>query len=347
MGGTATARDGLDAASSAACPACGAAGGRVLHEVSSAEAAQHFVLAEADAPRHRALEAHIRTLWGGPRCRVLACPGCGLCRADPLVAGDEPFYTLAYRRTGYPQDKWEYRETRRALAALPAASTLLEIGAGDGAFLRSVVPSRFRPGDVLATDYSDYGRRAITALGVRCEPLDLRALPAAEDGRFDVLCLFQVLEHLDRLDEAMARLGRLARGRAALFVAVPNDHQVAFNEAHGALLDMPPNHLTRWTEAALRRLGARHGWRLAEHRVEPEPFAARARRFLEYRFLRAAQRPGSVPNRIRRLAPSAARRLLDAAWVGLTLPSAAPALLALRTASSGDAQWARFEREGA
>src|SRR5512137_2893098 len=148
------------------CPACGESGGRTLYEVASAEAAQHYVLAEAEPERHRALEGHIRTLWGGSRCRVLACPVCGLCRADPLVAGDHHFYTLAYQRSHYPADKWEYRQTRRALAALPVPPrSLLEIGAGDGAFLRSVVPSRFRPADVLATDFSDYGQRAITALG--------------------------------------------------------------------------------------------------------------------------------------------------------------------------------------
>jgi hypothetical protein len=331
-----------------ACPACGASSAQELYAVDSAEAAQHFVLAEAEPERHRALEGHIRALWGGSRCRVLACPDCGLCRSDPLVAGDHRFYTLAYRRSHYPTDKWEYRETRRALAALPVPPrTLLEIGAGDGAFLRSVVPAWFRPDQVLATDFSDYGRRAISALGVRCEAADLRDLPRDQDGRFDVLCLFQVLEHLDRLDAALARLSALARGRAALFVAVPNDRQIAFNEAHGALLDMPPNHVTRWTEAALRHLGARHGWRLAEHRVEAEPYPSRARRFLEYRYLRAAQRTGSVPNRIRRRPASPLRKALDAAWLGLTLPAAAPALLSLRRASSGDSQWARFEREDA
>jgi hypothetical protein len=44
--------------------------------------------------------------------------------------------------------------------------------------------------------------------------------------------------------------------------------------------------------------------------------------------------------------PSAARLALDAAWVALTLPAAAPALAGLRRGAGGDAQWARFERVG-
>ena len=332
-----------------ACPACGGVEADLLHEVDSREAAQHFVLAEAEPERHRALERHIRALWGGRRCRVLACRACGFGHAAPFVAGDARFYDLAYRRTHYPTDKWEYRETRRALAALPRPPrTLLEVGAGDGAFLRSVVPSRFAPGAALATEFSDYGRRAIAALGVRCEPVDVRALPAALDGTFDLLCLFQVLEHLYRLDQVFDRLAALASDRATLVVAVPNQAELAFRERHGALLDMPPNHLSRWNREALRRVGARHGWRLVEHHVEEAPLLARARRLLEYRYLRAAQRRGSVPNRIRRLTASPLRKALDAAWLAVTLPGALPALWALAAAPrelGGDSQWARFERE--
>jgi SAM-dependent methyltransferase len=335
------------APAAAGCPACGRGRARLVREVTSAEAAQHFVLAEAEPERHTALRRYVEGLWAGDRCRLLACDGCGLIRADPLVAGDAVFYALAYRRTRYPALKWEHRVTGRALEARsPGARSLLELGAGDGAFLRSVVPARFRPEEVLATEYSDYGRRAVEALGVRCLPLDARALPRDLDGRFDVVCLFQVLEHLDGLDELFERIGRLARRRATLFVAVPSAARVALHEAHGALLDMPPNHLTRWTAGALEALGARHGWRLAEHRVEPEAYLPAARRLLEYRHLRAAQRPGSVPNRVRRLPPSAARRALDAAWLLATLPAALPALRALRRAGGGDSQWARLERGG-
>lgn len=327
------------------CPACGGGARDTILEVGSREAAQHFVLEEADRVRHEALERHIRVLWGGERCRVVRCRACGFAHAEPFVGGDAAFYGLAYDRTHYPVDKWEHRVTLAALAALPGQPrTVLEIGAGDGAFLSRLPPHAFRLEDLFATEYSDYGRRAVQALGIRCEAVDVRALSPEHDGRYDVICLFQVLEHLDRLDEVFARLAALARPGGSLFVGVPNDRCVAFFEQHGALLDMPPNHLSRWSREALRRFGDRHGWRLEDHRVEVEPLVPFARRFLSYRYLRATQRPGSIPNRIRRLPASRIRLALDALWVALLLPSAAAALARLRREAGGDSQWARFAR---
>lgn len=336
-----------DEGANGACPACGGDDLATVLEVGTAEAAQHFVLAEADPVRHRELERHIRELWEGERCRVLRCRGCGFGHAEPFVGGDATFYGLAYHRTHYPADKWEHRLTLEALSYdTDRPRTLLEVGAGDGAFLRRLPRGAFRPEDIFATEFSDYGLRTIRDTGIRCEATDVRALPAEHDGRYDVLCLFQVLEHLDQPGAVFQRLADLARGGASLFVGVPNDQRVDFFERHGALLDMPPNHLSRWTREALRLFGGRHGWRLVEHRVEAEPFLPFARRFLSYRYLRAAQRTGSIPNRIRTLPSSRLRLALDAAWVALTLPSAVPTLVHLQRDAGGDSQWARFERAG-
>ncbi len=341
------AKDRAGSGGDGACPACGGRELATVLEVGSRQAAQHFVLAEAEPERHQALERHIRTLWGGDHCRVLQCVACGLGHAEPLVGGDAVFYGLAYRRTHYPVDKWEHARTLASLAALPRRPrTLLEVGAGDGAFLRRLPAAGLPAEGLFATEYSDYGRAAVQALGIRCEAIDLRDLPPEHDGRYDALCLFQVLEHLDRPDQAFERLARLSSAGASLYVGVPWSRRVDFFERNGALLDMPPNHLTRWTREALRRFGERHGWRLAEHEVEVEPWRPLARRFLSYRYQRAAQAPGSIANRIRSLPASPLRLALDAAWVALTLPAAAPALARLRRGAGGDSQWARFERVG-
>jgi hypothetical protein len=313
--------------------------------VTAREAAQHFVLAEADANRHAALARKIAALWGGNTCRIIRCPACGFHHAHPYVAGDAEFYALAYERDRYPAFKWEHRLTVEALLAAPVRPrTLLEVGAGDGAFLRRVVPALVRPEDVVATEFSAYGRSSLEALGVRCEATDFRALPAFLDGTFDAICLFQVLEHLDRLDDVFARLAALGHERTLLFVGTPNPRQIAFNERHGALLDMPPNHIGRWTPEALARAAGRDGWRVVSHRFEDEAWPSMARRFLTYRYLRETQREGSVPNRLRSLPKGLPRKAAEAAWILATSALAAPALLRLRSDAGGDSQWTMLER---
>ena len=334
----------------AACPACHAERAERLYRVSATQAAQHYVLRESDPDRHRALRDHVASLWGGEACDVLRCRACGFGFADPYQAGDARFYALAYERTGYPTDKWEYRRTLEAMdrADLPEGFALLEIGAGDGAFLSRVAPARTRPGRMLATEFSDYGREAIEALGVRCLARDVRDLGRDAQAPFDVICLFQVLEHLDGLDALFAHLGELAAPGGHLFVAVPNADRIAFNETHGSLLDMPPNHVGRWTRAAFDAIAARHAWRLEAHEVEPQHALADVRQLVTYRYMRRRQDAGSVANRVERIRSAALRRGLQAVTAAAYGLAAAPAALALaRGDGLGDSQWVHLRRQAA
>lgn len=332
----------------ARCPACHTDHAEQLWRVEAAEAAQHYVLREVHPARHRALRDHIESLWGASTCDVLRCTDCGFGFAHPFVAGDAQFYALAYDRTGYPAWKWEYDRTVKALdqADLPAAFSLLEIGAGDGAFLRRVTPSQTPRDRVLATEFSDYGRRSIEALGVRCVAHDVRALPLDAPGApFDVVCLFQVLEHLDGLDALAAHLAALTAPNGHLFAAVPNAERIAFNERHGSLLDMPPNHVGRWTRAAFGALAARHGWYVEAHEVEPERLSSQLRQLVVYRYMRRRQDARSLANRVERISNPALRtalRIATAAVSGLTALPTAAALA--RRGDLGDTQWVHLRR---
>lgn len=335
----------------ARCPACHAREGTLLRTVGASEATQHYVLREVDPARHDALRAHIEGLWSGTTCRIVCCGACGLVHAIPFVAGDARFYTLAYERTGYRGWTWEYGRTRDQIAELVAGGAVhepqvLEIGAGDGVFVRSIAPSLTPKEHVLCTEFSSYGAEAIRAYGIECLAADVRE-PAldAHRSRFDVACLFQVLEHLDRLDALFDRLNALTTPGAHLFVAVPNAQRVAFNEAHGSLLDMPPNHLSRWTRAGFEKLAERHGWRLVEHAVEPDSALARVKQHVAYRYVRRRQDARSLANHVERRAFGRWRRVLQGAVAGLYALGQLPTLLALaRRTDLGDSQWAYLRR---
>jgi len=334
------------------CPVCGPGPGRLLYEVDVEQAVRNFVLPEVDRERSARLRAHIEHLWGGPKCRQLRCDRCTLVFADPLVPGDRTFYELAYERTRYPGWKWEHEVTRQALvrrAQAPDRLTLLELGAGDGAFLQGITPELVRQEGVLATEFSDFGRHALVDAGFQCSDADLTELcTACGDRRFSVICLFQILEHLGNPVTVMGRLKDLSNADTQLFLSVPNDTFIRFIETHDTVLDMPPNHVTRGNVRALKALASRTGWRLADHRKDVnEPYSARALKFAKYRYLRTSQSPRSLANRVETLGVSRRLRLLRPVVAACYGVACLPDFLALRSGEYGSSQWACLESDGA
>lgn len=329
------------------CPVCGARSARLLYEVTAAKAAAHFVIERVDPERFEALVAHLQRLWSAPTCRVVRCDECGLSYADPFVAGDIEFYTLAYQRGGYPSWKWEYQITLDTLAerlasADNASTRLLEIGAGEGAFIRRLPTEWVQRENIVCTEYSDYGLARLAELGVTCHKGDVRDLEGVSD--VSVVCMFQIIEHLDRLDELFAALGRLTSPGADLFAAVPNDRRIEFYEHHGTLLDMPPNHVTRWTRPAFEALASRHGWRVVRHATEPPAAGAFFKRQAIYRYLHARQSAGTLSNRVAAIRNGVCRRAAEIAVVAAFALCSIRHLVAMRAADMGNTQWVHLQK---
>ena len=277
----------------ASCPICHSTKAYVLYSVNSEHAAQHFVLREVDPERHSRVRMRIEQLWQQPTCEVVRCNDCGFCYSNPYVAGDKRFYSLAYIRSGYPIWKWEYQLTYETLRESGMVDfRMLEIGAGNGTFVRRIAPSLTMIENILCTEYSDYGINELRKYGVSCLPEDIRT-PEFEKykTRFDVVCMFQVLEHMDGLDSLFVRLNWLtSKENASLFIVVPNPKRIEFHELNGALLDMPPNHVGRWNRECFEIIAKRYGWKVDRHETETtEQFISKLGTFGMYRYLCKSQ----------------------------------------------------------
>jgi SAM-dependent methyltransferase len=329
----------------AQCPICDSDAAQMLWDVSSKGAAQHYVLKEADEARFGNLVNAIESLWKKNEARVVRCGNCEFVYSDPYVAGDGNFYGLAYQRTGYPKWKWEYQVTLDALRNVKPGFQYLEIGAGDGAFVSRIVPEMTRAENAYCTEFSDFGRERIRGLGIRCESTDIRDANRPDlQGRFDVVCMFQVLEHLDGLDSLFSHLRWLTADDAHLFIAVPNPDRIEFNELHGAMLDMPPNHIGRYRRTTFDALCRRWGWEAVACKVEKGSFAAASKSFVLYRFLKNAQRRNSLENRIMRIRQPKVRKALQLAGVALNVPAALPALASMSEEHRGMSLWVHLRK---
>jgi SAM-dependent methyltransferase len=240
------------------------------------------------------------------------------------VAGDAEFYNLANSDVVYPEVKWEYHRTIEAVRSRNGLNmTALEVGAGDGFFLDLVSPSLIKPENILAVEYNNKSIANLKRRGYRTTSTDLRD-PSFDDRQnaFDVIFMFQVVEHMDKVDELFDRLRYLLKPNGSAFIAVPNPRRIEYQESHGSVLDMPPNHIGRWTPQAFFELSKRAGLRLVASEVEPLDWIEFLKHDISYSHIRRTQLdPDGLPAKIRSLPRSRYRRVAEAVAAAMFIPS--------------------------
>ena len=284
------------------CPVCNKSDGILLYKVDSLQATRHFRLKNPDPEKYYKLKNHIEKLWKKKECEIIKCKNCHFCYAYPYIGGDYIFYSLAYEREGYPVWKFDFQMSFEAIKKLSenletSKSRVIEIGAGDGAFLTKISPKYFLTENVYATEFSSYGINKLEEKGFKVIKEDFRKLNTAKlSGCFDFIFLHQVLEHLDDLEGTFKALGHLANPNAYLFIAVPNSESIEFNELNGALLDMPPNHVGRWTKKSFEVVALKYNWIIEDYKVEDSSYKSISSRFSNYKYLKRSQKKRSIEN---------------------------------------------------
>jgi 2-polyprenyl-3-methyl-5-hydroxy-6-metoxy-1,4-benzoquinol methylase len=329
--------------SPATCPLCQSDKLAEGYQVTAAEAAQHWRLAEAEPLIHEQLRSHISALWRGSSATAMHCPECDLGFTHPFVAGDATFYAKAFGQSGYPKDRWEYGRTLDSLDGDIATLRVLEIGAGTGQFLEQLTAKGLPHANVVATEYNEIAAATLESKGFQVYD-DLSEL-GRSDTKFDLICMFQVLEHCDEIQKLFRTLRGMLSPSGTLAASVPNGELVRFQEAHGSLLDMPPNHISRWSMRSLECLASHTAFELVEVRTQPFAWLNFIRQDIEYAYRRKAQIGSSIARRLLHLRHSNAGRIANMAAAGLLAPARVPTWLRAlrRRAGLGATHWARMK----
>lgn len=325
------------------CPVCSSEQLVTLNNFSAEDAAQHFVCREGSPERNKSLADHIRDLWGGNYCSVRQCLNCEFGFSDPFVAGDLIFYNLAAERSFYGNEKWEYSRTVAELSDTDfKAERVLEVGAGFGFFLDKIVDVHVAASGVTALEFGDRAVSALRDKGYAAIQEDVRT--AKLEPGFDAIFMFQVLEHLDNLNALFNRLHSLLRPGGLFFIAVPNSRNTRFAEQNGSLLDMPPQHIGRWSEPAIKTVGERHGLHL--DRLEIQPFSLKefVKTDVIYSYLRTAQKAGTLANWSRSLRSARYGMLLGGATAAAYAPRRVNVWRRAAKARIGGALWAEYRK---
>ncbi|HEX8256004.1 MAG TPA: class I SAM-dependent methyltransferase [Allosphingosinicella sp.] len=155
---------------------------------------------------------------------------------------------------------WWYRARRDILAelirrriTLPPQARILEIGCGTGHNFEML--GRFGTVDAIEIDGA---ARAIASsrLGRRVGDAPLPDLPGIDDGRYDLIAVLDVVEHIADDRAALASMARKLRPGGSILITVP-----AFQWMWSAH-DVVNHHHRRYTKKMLRRAVADAGLRL-------------------------------------------------------------------------------------
>lgn len=238
------------------CPLCSS-----ITAVRVDDVAWHALVAAYAAPSLGVPVAH---LWPGDTDHITLweCANCGLRWYDPPVAGDAAFYEALQRHDWYYQaDKAEFTFAGRHV---PAGSRVLEVGCGRGLFAQRLPAGCSYRG----LEFNAKAVDAARATGLEVDVSTVQAEAEARLGAYDVVCHFQVLEHVQDVRGFLSACVAALRPGGALIVAVPSEDSFV-GIAESGWLNMPPHHLTRRPDRALHQVAQQFGLALAEIWHEP------------------------------------------------------------------------------
>ncbi len=300
-----------------------------MRRFSAPEAAAHFCPPSRSRDRCERLEACIRRLWQGDACEVHECPSCSFGFGWPFVGGDGEFYAIMHEMAWYPARRWEFAVTiERVLAVMPSGR-IFDIGAGTGQFLDRVPPAWERWAlETSAGVCATLRQKGYSVVGSTEEAA------AHVPERFDVLTMFQVLEHVARFADLLEQCRDLLRPDGRLVISVPDGRRVREQEEITGCADMPPNHINRWTPQSLGMALEDSGFVVVEQIGEPPGMrTAVYRASLKVRAA-AARNPRSMAARVFGIRSRAIRLPLQVALSGLAMASMLHRLASIRAGQS-------------
>lgn len=184
-----------------------------------------------------------------PRFRLYRCAACTLGFFKPeSIAGSPALYEALQKFDWYYRPrKWEHDI---ALLDMHGCRKGMEIGCGSGDFVSRVLEDK-----KIAFEGCEQNPSAVEAARLKGLPVHLESaenLAQLYPGSYDVVCSFQVLEHVTQPSAFLDAAFRLLRPGGKLLLGLPNAQ--SFLRYQFNLLDLPPHHMTRWTDEVLTRL---------------------------------------------------------------------------------------------
>lgn len=148
----------------------------------------------------------------------------------------------------YQEQKWEHLTTLNLIAQ---GNKLLEIGCGQGSFLMAA--KKKNGGNPVGLELNQHAVDKAVSLGLNVYNRDLTSFSVENQNCFDIVCLFQVLEHIAQPVLFLQQALRTLKEGGKLIVCVPNNDALVNRDKENPL-NLPPHHMGLWNRQSLNFL---------------------------------------------------------------------------------------------
>lgn len=181
------------------------------------------------------------------------------------IFGDDQFYTdLQSVLPGYySESRWEHILSQKFISQ---DQKVLEVGSGSGYFLKMLRERKINS-EGLELNSKAYNDALTNGLTVYNHLLGEHVIH--KEGYYDVVCSFQVLEHISDVKSYMEDCIKILKPNGKIIIGVPNNNPYIFKHDKFHTLNLPPHHAGLWNRNAFENLQSHFPIKLDSIHIEP------------------------------------------------------------------------------
>jgi SAM-dependent methyltransferase len=198
--------------------------------------------------------------------KIYKCEDTGYKFYYPLnLSGDAVFYEDLQKNLDSYYSVWKW-ENKIALKQIKKTDKVLDVGCGSGKFLEKLSELNI---DGYGLEFNDNAIIECLKKGFDVKKQSVEEHSKNFKNFYDVVCHFQVLEHIVDPQEFIADCIKLLKPGGKLIVGVPNNNPFLFKNDKYHTLNLPPHHMGLWSREALASLGKYNNLEVEKIVVEP------------------------------------------------------------------------------
>ncbi len=181
------------------------------------------------------------------------------------LSGDDHFYRQLQQFDWYYMPwKWEHM---KSATYVNENFKVLEIGCAKGDFLQKL-KSEYKA-DVVGLELNQEALKEGISKELQIYPDPIQEHAQHNEYKYDVVCAFQVLEHISNVSSFIQASIKCARKGGKIIFSVPNNHSFSKYDEKNDILNMPPHHMGLWNKKAFISLQDIFDIKLHEIAFEP------------------------------------------------------------------------------